>query len=91
MPVKALSILALLAVASPAFAQAAAEKQSAPVQDQKPFLYDGLMPFQEKPYVDHPVTILSVGGKTATADKSSAVRIKPPPMQPIITPYSAAK
>ena len=88
---KALSILALLAIASPTFVQAAAEKQSAPVQDQKPFLYDGSMPLQEKPYVDHPVTILSVGGKTVAPDKRSAVRIKPPPMQPIITPYSAEK
>ena len=88
---KALSVLALLAIASPAFAQVSAEKQSAPIQDQKPFLYDGLMPIQEKPYVDHPVTILSVGGKTVAPDKPSSVRIKLPPMQPIITPYSAEK
>ena len=85
---KALSILALLAIASPAFAQAAAEKQRPPVQDQKPFLYDGLLPLQEKPYVDHPMTILSVGGKTVAPDKPSAEH---PPMQPIITPYSAEK
>jgi len=83
--------MALLAIASPPFAQAAAEKQSAPVQDQKPFLYDGLMPLEEKPYTDHPVAVLSVGGKTVAPDKSSAVRVKPPPMQPIITPYSPEK
>jgi hypothetical protein len=41
---KAIPILALLAIASPAFAQGSAEKQSVPVQDQKPFLYDKLMP-----------------------------------------------
>ena len=43
-PMKALSILALLAIASPAFAQAPPERRSAPVQDQKPFLYDKLLP-----------------------------------------------
>jgi hypothetical protein len=41
---KAPAILALLVIASPAFAQVPAEKQSTPVQDQKPFLYDKLMP-----------------------------------------------
>jgi len=41
---KAFSILALLAVASPAFAEAPAEKPAAPVQAQKPFLYDRMMP-----------------------------------------------
>lgn len=38
---KALCILALLAAASPALAQAPAEKPGAPSQDQKPFVYDG--------------------------------------------------
>lgn len=49
------------------------------------------MPLEEKPYTDHPVAVLSVGGKTVAPDKSSAVRVKPPPMQPIITPYSPEK
>ena len=40
---KALSILALLAIGSPAFA-APAENQSAPAQDQKPFIYDSAVP-----------------------------------------------
>src|SRR6185312_303256 len=38
---KALCILALLAAASPAFA---GENQSAPAQDQKPYVYDGAGP-----------------------------------------------
>jgi len=77
---KALSFLALLAIGSPAFAQVSVEKQSIPVQGKKPFLYDGLMPLQEKPYVDQPVTILSAGGKTAAPAKSSAVHIRRPRM-----------
>ena len=38
---KSVAILALLAIASPVFAEAPAENQGAPVQDQKPFIHDG--------------------------------------------------
>jgi hypothetical protein len=83
---KALSILALLAVAGPAFAQVPAENQSVPVKDQKPFLYDGLMPLQDqKPYMDHPVTVLSIGGKIITPSPSTE---QPPPASPQPSPQS---
>jgi len=41
---KAFGLLALLAVTSPAFAQGSAQKPTAPAQDQKPFVYDAVMP-----------------------------------------------
>src|SRR3954471_10686822 len=44
MPMKALAVLALVALGSPAFAQAPATSQNVPAQDskrdQKPFVYD---------------------------------------------------
>jgi hypothetical protein len=65
---KALSILALLTIASPAFAQVPAEKQSAPVQDQKPFLYDRAMPNDSCPPAPETVagTTITIGGATIT-------------------------
>jgi hypothetical protein len=62
MSMKALSILALLAMASPAFAQVPAEKQTAPVQDKKPFLYDRIMPKNFGPPAPE-----TVAGTTITA------------------------
>jgi hypothetical protein len=59
---KALSILALLAIASPAFAEAPAEKPVAPAQAQKPFLYDRVMPKDSTPRAPETVT-----GTTITA------------------------
>jgi hypothetical protein len=50
---KTVGIVLLLAVASPALAQAPVEKQSAPTQDLKP-------------YVDDPLPVLSIGGKELT-------------------------
>jgi hypothetical protein len=59
---KSVSIIALLAIASPAFAQVPADKQSAPVQDKKPFLYDGLMPNDSGPPArDNPGVTLTIG------------------------------
>jgi len=80
---KAICILALLAIASPAFAQAPAEKQNALVQYQKPFLYDKLLPNDVSPPAptDHPLT-------TITSTPSGG---QLPPAQPIITPYSGNK
>jgi len=64
---KAVAILAVLAIASPAFAQVPAEKQSVPVQDKKPFLYDGLMPDDSGPPArDNPGVTLTIGETTIT-------------------------
>lgn len=64
---KALSVLALIGIASPAFAQVSTGKQSVPVQDQKPFLYDGLMPDDSGPPArDNPGVTLTIGETTIT-------------------------
>jgi hypothetical protein len=52
---KAMTVLALLAVASPAFAQG-----------QKPFLYDRLITQRERAPVDHPVTVITSGETAIT-------------------------
>jgi len=88
---KAIPILALLALASPAFAEVPAEKQSAPIQGQKPFLYDKLMPKRLSPAAPETVqgtTITADGDKTYIYDSA---RKQLPPQQPIITPYSPNK
>jgi len=80
---KALLVLALVASASPAFA----EKQSAPTPDQKPFMDDRLMPRDfdsSRPGIARgPVTEPS---KRAKVYDSARKQVLSP--QPIITPYS---
>jgi hypothetical protein len=39
---KAVCIIALLVISSPAFAETPAENQSVPAQDQKPFIWDAV-------------------------------------------------
>jgi hypothetical protein len=81
---KALSILALLAIASPAFAQVPSEKQSAPVQDQKPWLYDGLMPNDSSPPAPDTATV-TIGGTTIMPLPSTG---QPLPASPQPSPQS---
>jgi hypothetical protein len=86
---KAIPILALLAVAGPAFAEAPAAKQGAP-EAQKPFVYDRLMPNDSRPSAPEAVqgtTITAGGDKTYIYDSAK----KQLPSQPIITPYSPDK
>ena len=58
-----LSILALLAIASPAFAEAPAEKPSTPVQGQKPVLDDRLMPKRLSPPAPETVAGTTINGQ----------------------------
>jgi hypothetical protein len=85
---KALSVLALLAITSPGFAEVPAEKQSVSIQGQKPFLYDKLLPKRLGPPAPESVegtTITAGGDKTYVYDSA---REQLPSQQPIITPYS---
>jgi len=89
---KALSVLALIGIASPAFAQVSTGKQSVPVQDQKPFLYDGLMPKDSSPPapVDNPVTTLTIGGSTITPPPSTAQPLPASPQPFLQSPKTSA-
>jgi len=57
---KAMTVLALLAVAGPAFAQG-----------QKPFLYDRLISQRERAPVDHPVSVITSGETAITPTPST--------------------
>jgi hypothetical protein len=86
----AIPILALLAIASPAFAEVPAEKQSAP-EAQKPFVNDRLMPNDSRTPAPEAVpgtTITAGGDKTYIYDSATK---QLPSQQPIITPYSPDK
>ena len=88
---KAILFLALLAIAGPAFAEVPAEKQSPPIQGQKPFLYDKLMPKRlsaPPPETVQGTTITAGGDKTYIYDSA---RKQLPAQQPILTPYAPDK
>ena len=71
---KALSILALLTIASPAFAETPADTQKAPAQDQKPYVNDG--PGLNSFSPPAPVTI---GGVTVAPSPNGGKPVLAPP------------
>jgi hypothetical protein len=88
---KTISIVLMLAIASPAFAQTAAESQSAPAQEPygggKPYIYDSVVPLLKGFSAPTPVTIGGVTSTPVTSRPAPTIELRPTaPQQPAPPP-----